>query len=62
VTTPLRTLLDVAASPLSQEHINQVVKDALDKGLIRRRLLARLEAPPDVQARIERAIIYTGDR
>jgi predicted transcriptional regulator of viral defense system len=36
VTTPLRTLLDVAESPLSQEHLNQAVQDALMHGLVRR--------------------------
>ncbi len=56
VTTPLRTLLDAAASPLSQEHINRAVKDALDKGLVRRRVLARIETSPDIQKRIERAL------
>ena len=33
VTTPLRTLLDVADSPLSQEHLNRAVWDALERGL-----------------------------
>jgi predicted transcriptional regulator of viral defense system len=56
VTTPLRTLLDAAASPISQEHINSAVQDALDKGLIRYRLLARIKAAPGVQSRIEQAL------
>lgn len=56
VTTPLRTLLDVAASSLSQEHLNRAVQDALDKGLVRRRLLTEKEMPPDAEARIARAL------
>ncbi len=56
VTTPLRTLLDAAASPISQEHINRAVQDAIDKGLIRYRLLAGIEASPGIQARIELAL------
>jgi predicted transcriptional regulator of viral defense system len=60
VTTPLRTLLDVAASPLSQEHINQAVKDAIDKGLIRRRLLAGSEWPAEIHIRIDRALAAYG--
>jgi predicted transcriptional regulator of viral defense system len=43
VTTPLRTLLDVADSPLSQEHLNRAVRDALERGLVRR---YRLETAP----------------
>jgi predicted transcriptional regulator of viral defense system len=49
VTTPLRTLLDVADSPLSQEHLDRAVRDALERGLVRR---YRLEtAPCSVTAR-----------
>lgn len=56
VTTPLRTLIDVAASPISQEHINQATKDAIDKGLIRRRLLTTAEYPPAIRTRINQAL------
>lgn len=56
VTTPLRTLLDVAASPLSQEHLNQAVKDGIDQGLLRYRLLKRIDAPPPVRQRIDQAL------
>lgn len=41
VTTPLRTLLDVAAGDLSPEHLAAAVEEALARGLVRR---ARLEA------------------
>jgi predicted transcriptional regulator of viral defense system len=56
VTTPIRTLLDVAVSPLSQEHINQAVKDALDRGLIRYRVLTGIETSSAVQKRVEQAL------
>jgi hypothetical protein len=49
-------VIDAAGSAISQEHINRAVLDAIDKGLIRRRLLAGDEYPPDVQVRIYRAL------
>jgi predicted transcriptional regulator of viral defense system len=57
VTTPLRALIDAAASPLSQEHINQAVKDAIDRGLIRRHLLTGNKIPLSVWDRIHQALI-----
>ncbi len=39
ITTPLRTLLDVAASPLSLEHLEAATSEALECGLVRRRTL-----------------------
>jgi predicted transcriptional regulator of viral defense system len=36
VTTPLRTLLDAAASGVSQEQLQKAVKEALSRGLVRR--------------------------
>jgi predicted transcriptional regulator of viral defense system len=39
VTTPLRTLLDVADGGLSHEQIEKAVADALTRGLIRRKTL-----------------------
>ena len=39
ITTPLRTLLDVAASPLSLEHLEAATGEALQRGLVRRRAL-----------------------
>jgi hypothetical protein len=49
-------VIDAAGSAISQEHINRAVLDAIDKGLIRRRLLAGDEYPPDVQVRVYRAL------
>jgi hypothetical protein len=37
ITTPLRTLLD-AASSLSAEHLAVAAQDAIDEGLVRKRL------------------------
>jgi hypothetical protein len=58
VTTPLRTLLDLAGSGLSPEHLHAAVHDALDRGLVRRRALdERLEAlPPTPRARLDAAL------
>lgn len=39
VTTPLRTLVDVAGSDLSPEHLHRGLHEALDRGLIRHRTL-----------------------
>jgi predicted transcriptional regulator of viral defense system len=62
VTTPLRTLADAAAGDLSQEHIDQAVADAIQRGLFNERTLLRRTADlPDRPAlRLERAIAKTG--
>jgi predicted transcriptional regulator of viral defense system len=47
VTTPLRTLLDVARGDISQEQLETAVADALRKGLVRRgRLEQAVRAGP----------------
>lgn len=53
ITTPLRTLLDAAASTLSTEHLASTVQDALERGLVRRKVLAEavVEASGSVKAR-----------
>jgi predicted transcriptional regulator of viral defense system len=40
VTTPLRTLLDAAASGTSQEELRKAVREALGRGLVRKAKLA----------------------
>jgi predicted transcriptional regulator of viral defense system len=55
VTTPLRTLLDVSGSPLSQEHLNKAVRDALERGLVHRRLLETASCTPDAR-RLDQAL------
>jgi predicted transcriptional regulator of viral defense system len=58
VTTPARTLIDIAAAELSQEHVDNAVAAAVDRGLISvRRLRDRADAAGDRAAlRIERAL------
>ena len=56
VTTPLRTLLDVADSPLSQEHLNGAVRDALERGLVRRRLLETAPCSSEARRRLHQAL------
>lgn len=58
VTTPLRTLLDLAAGELSQELLEGAVRDALERGLISRRALLQMtQAAKDHPAlRLERAL------
>ena len=58
VTTPLRTLVDVAAGDLSQEAIDAAVTDAVERGLTtRRQLLRRCADEPERRAlRLERAL------
>lgn len=47
VTTPLRTLLDVAASTISLEHLGAATLQALERGLVRRgRLREALRLQP----------------
>ena len=56
VTTPLRTLLDVASSTLSQEHLDRAVGDALGRGLVNRRLLETASCSPEARRRLDRAV------
>ena len=53
VTTPLKTLLDVAASNLSPEHLEQATVEALEQGWVRKSNLktAISKAPSDIQER-----------
>ncbi|TEU16412.1 MAG: hypothetical protein E3J21_10755 [Anaerolineales bacterium] len=59
VTTPLRTLLDVADSPLSQEHLNKAARDALERGLVRHRLLETVPCTPDARRRLDQVLTAT---
>lgn len=61
VTTPLRTLLDVADSPLSQEHLDAAVGEALERGLVRRRQLEGTACPPPARRRLDRALAAFGE-
>jgi len=56
VTTPLRTLLDVVNSPLSQDLLEEAVRDALERGVIRRKQLLANELPVHAQAKLRAAV------
>ena len=56
VTTPLRTLLDAADSPLSQEHLNRAVRDALERGLVRRYRLETAPCSTTARRRLDQAL------
>jgi predicted nucleotidyltransferase len=50
ITSPLRTVMDLARIPLDPERLSAVVRDALQTGLIpRKELLAVLSTRPDVK-------------
>lgn len=63
VTTPTRTLLDVADSSVSQEQVDRAVGDALRDGKATRRQLLRASADATDRAalKIERAIARSQD-
>lgn len=56
VTTPLRTLLDVADSPLSQEHLDQAVTQALERGMVHRTALETARCTPAAHQRLAQAL------
>lgn len=59
VTTPLRTLLDVAKSPrIAPEHLETALRQALSRGLVTRRRLERAseKLPGAAQRRLRRAL------
>lgn len=58
VTTPLRTLTDIAASPSSWPHLEPAVRDALRRGMLRQRQLldAAAALPADARARLVAAV------
>jgi hypothetical protein len=56
VTTPLRSLIDVAGSALSQEHLDVAVREALERGLVLRSRLATARCEPAARMRLDRAL------
>lgn len=60
VTTPLRTLLDVAQSHLSPEHLETATAQALQRGLVRRKaledILAIMKVPQEALAIFQRVM------
>lgn len=57
VTTPLRTLVDMGGGALSQEHLDQAVRGALERGLVRRGLLEAVPCSPKVRQRLDQALL-----
>jgi predicted transcriptional regulator of viral defense system len=55
-TTPFRTLLDVADSPLSQDLFESVVRDALRRGMVRSKQLLSAELPKEAKDRLKAAV------
>jgi predicted transcriptional regulator of viral defense system len=56
VTTALRTLMDIAATPASWPYLEPAVRDALRHGLVRRQQLLEAELPQDVHTRLAAAV------
>jgi predicted transcriptional regulator of viral defense system len=56
VTTPLRTLLDVSAGTTSMEQVEKAVKEALDRGLVRRKRLLEAVERDHRLARLKRML------
>jgi len=60
VTTPLRTLIDVAAAPgVTDEQLDRAIQDALRRGLVRESILKKAfgDAPPSKRLRRFAAVI-----
>ncbi len=57
VTTPLRTLVDAAADgTIAEEHLTRAVKQAIDRGLVRRSQLATAAEAASAPSRLSRLI------
>lgn len=56
VTTPLRTIVDIASSPVSWPFLNGAVRDALQAGLVRTKQLLAVDGPDEVKARLRAAL------
>lgn len=56
VTTPLRTLCDIAASSASWPYLDAAVRDALRKGVVRRRQLLNAPVSADAHDRLAAAV------
>lgn len=55
VTTPLKTLVDIAASSESWPFLDGAVRDALHAGLVRKKQLLAVEGPDEMRARLRAA-------
>lgn len=67
ITTPLRTLIDLARTPFNPEHLENAVGQALGRGLVRqRKLLEAIETlndtPKNIKARDRLLYALEGSR
>lgn len=56
ITTPLRTVLDLADSPLAEDQFTKVLRDALDSGFVRRKHLLAAKQTAPARLRLETAL------
>jgi predicted transcriptional regulator of viral defense system len=56
VTTPLRTITDVAAGPIEQDHLESAIRDALDRGLVREGPLLNARMSKEARKRVTAAL------
>ncbi len=56
VTTPLRTLVDIASSTVSWPLLDGAVRDALQAGLVRKKQLLAVEGPEETKVRLRSAL------
>jgi len=56
VTTPLRTILDIAESHASRDLLEGAVRDALRRGVVRRSQLLSSELPKEAKAKLQAAM------
>ena len=61
VTTPTRTVLDLAAAPLAEDQFAKVLHNALYSGLVRRKRLSGATLPDEARRRIARALATIGE-
>ena len=61
VTTPLRTVRDLAASPLAEDQFAKVLRDALRSGQVRRKHLLAEALPAEARRRVARALAAIGE-
>ncbi|MBI5711209.1 MAG: hypothetical protein HZC42_13055 [Candidatus Eisenbacteria bacterium] len=62
VTTPIRTIRDIACSSVSVEHLEGAIRDALEHGLVTRRALLEVGLPHDARERVLTALLALGER
>ncbi len=56
VTTPLKTIIDIASSSVSWPFLDGAIRDALQAGLVRKKQLLAVEGPDETKARLRSAL------